>query len=323
MRIGLVGSGGMGTVHYMNYKEIPGAEVVALVGSGEMDQVKAKKWALPFYESIEEMSAKEKPDLVDICTPTFLHAKHVENALNLNHHVIVEKPFTLRQEVAERLMRLAESKNLKIYVGQVLQFMPETQFLRQAVAEKQFGRVLWGRFERLSAKPHWSSSWFFDPEKSGLIPFDLHIHDADLIVSMFGVPERESVRMTKRRAETIPEQVNLRYSYGGFDIEAEAAWFEAPAFPFTARWRVYFEEAKVIFENGKLIVYGRDGSAEEIDISYERLIPTGINLPPTGAFYNELSHFVELAEKNEYALEVMPKQVIEVIGLLNRIRQAE
>ena len=30
--------------------------------------------------------------------------------------------------------------------------------------------------------------WLFDQEKSGLVPFDLHIHDLDVICGLFGVP---------------------------------------------------------------------------------------------------------------------------------------
>ena len=37
MRIALVGAGGMGTCHYMNYRHIEGAQVVALVGRGERE----------------------------------------------------------------------------------------------------------------------------------------------------------------------------------------------------------------------------------------------------------------------------------------------
>ena len=47
MRIALVGAGGMGTCHYMNYRHIEGAQVVALVGRGERDRAHAEQWGLP------------------------------------------------------------------------------------------------------------------------------------------------------------------------------------------------------------------------------------------------------------------------------------
>ena len=52
MRIALVGAGGMGTCHYMNYQHIEHAQVVALVGRGENDRAHAEAWGLPLYDSV-------------------------------------------------------------------------------------------------------------------------------------------------------------------------------------------------------------------------------------------------------------------------------
>ena len=51
----------------------------------------------------------------------------------------------------------------------------------------EYGRMLDAQFLRLSACPRWSKSgWLFRREQSGHIPFDLHIHDLDLILSLSG-----------------------------------------------------------------------------------------------------------------------------------------
>lgn len=56
------------------------------------------------------------------------------------------------------------------------------------------GKPLDACFERLSACPGWAKDgWLFDVNKSGLLPYDLHIHDLDVIVSVFGKPESFSV----------------------------------------------------------------------------------------------------------------------------------
>ena len=44
MRIALVGLGGMGSTHYLNYLHIPQAQVVAAVGQGEKDRARAAGW---------------------------------------------------------------------------------------------------------------------------------------------------------------------------------------------------------------------------------------------------------------------------------------
>ena len=52
MRIALVGLGGMGTTHYLNYLHIADAQVVAAVGKSEQDRARAAQWGLPLYLSL-------------------------------------------------------------------------------------------------------------------------------------------------------------------------------------------------------------------------------------------------------------------------------
>ena len=54
MNVLLVGPGGMGSTHYHNYLEIPGARVAALVGASPADRENAEKWQLPLYGTIAE-----------------------------------------------------------------------------------------------------------------------------------------------------------------------------------------------------------------------------------------------------------------------------
>ncbi|MCK9288619.1 MAG: Gfo/Idh/MocA family oxidoreductase [Eubacteriales bacterium] len=319
--IALVGTGGMGTVHYSNYRHIENAKLVAVVGSSEKDEAKAKKWNLPYFNSISEMADRTLPNLVDICTPTFLHATHVREALNKNCSVICEKPFTLDPTEAASLFELAGQKDRFIYVAQVLQYTKESQYLKRVLEEQTYGNILSARFERLSAMPHWNAGgWMFDKDKSGLIPFDLHIHDLDLLVRLFGRPLDYELNVTKRASRDFPEQYRFVYRYDHFHVEAEAAWFDAPVH-FTARWRVYLEDAMIVFEGGVLWVFPKAGEAFTVDIEDDVLIPTGINLPPTGWFYSELTSILRDYEQRRPSSEVSKEQVLTVIELLDDINR--
>lgn len=73
------------------------------------------------------------------------------------------------------------------------------------------------------------------------MPFDLHVHDLDVIVSVFGKPDSVDYTACRRKDSEICDQYRIRYGYqNGMTVSAEAAWFNA-CIPFTARWRVYFE----------------------------------------------------------------------------------
>ena len=53
---------------------------------------RAAQWGVPCYESITDLVEAGGVDVVDICTPTFLHRDNVMESLSLGKTTIVEKP---------------------------------------------------------------------------------------------------------------------------------------------------------------------------------------------------------------------------------------
>ena len=319
LRIGIVGTGGMGTVHHSNYKYIDHCMVVAVVGKSNEDKGKAKEWKLPIYNSISEMIENEEIDIVDICTPTFLHKAHVMESIAHGKPTIVEKPLALSYKDAKEIFDYAESKGVLLFVAQVLQFTKEVEILRDLVKSEEYGKPLDGYFERLSACPRWAQEgWLFQKEKSGLIPFDLHIHDLDVIVSLFGQPKKVSYTSCGGRDKAYKEQYRIQYEYDDLNIVGEAGWFNADI-PFTARYRVYFEKAMVINDGSKVVAYKTGEEPRIFDTEDKIKVPTGINVPPTGWYFNELSHFIECIKLNRNSPLIKKENILEVIRILERI----
>ncbi len=319
IKIGIVGAGGMGTVHHSNYAHIEGCRVAALVGASKQDKERAEEWGIPLYETISEMLETEEIDVVDICTPTFLHKQHVTESLSYGKHTITEKPIALCRKDAEAMFALAKQKGALLFVGQVLQFTKEVEILRELVKSKKYGEVLDAFFERLSACPRWAQGgWLFEKEKSGHLPFDLHIHDLDVIVSLFGKPDSYQLTSCSRDGLNYQEQYRFLYQFGKLSVAAEAAWFHAEI-PFTARWRVYFEEAVVINDGTKVIAYQFDKEPYVFDTEEKIKIPTGINVPPTGIYLSELTHFMECIQKGESSPYVTEEQLLTVVEILEAI----
>jgi predicted dehydrogenase len=317
-KIAIVVVGGMGTVHYHNYAQIKKADVRAVVGPSESDQKKAKKWGVKVYQDLDTLLQEETVDLVDICTPTFLHVELALKALAAGKNVIIEKPIALHQEEAERVFALASEKEALVFVGQVLHFTREVEILKEAVQSQKYGKVLDAYFTRLTAAPDWSAEgWLFEKEKSGLLPFDLHIHDLDLIVSLFGPPKSYNYQAAGRKNSKFREHYRFNYQFDDLNVGAEAAWYNAN-YPFTARWRVYFEEGLLVNED-ELIFYPAAGEAIRFNTEAEPKIETGINLPPTAMFYHELSHFIDCAEREVPSDRITKEQVITTAGILEEI----
>jgi predicted dehydrogenase len=305
VRVAVVGVGGIGSVHISNIALIDIANVVALCDFSESAKEKAKELSVPLYEDISTMLENEKVDVVCICTPTFMHAKHIEMVLEKGVSVISEKPLVLNKKEAVRLMDLAKQKNARLFVAHVMRFWNEYTILRDIVKDQRYGKPLDAQFLRLSACPKWvKGGWLFDKQNSGLIPFDLHIHDLDFIISLFGKPKRYSFTATGNKDKDYKEHYRFRYDYEDVTISAEAAWFNAD-FPFTMSFRVYFETAVVEYDGEKMIAYTLDAEPRQLSEKEEIVVETGINVPTTGAYYNVLLHFLTRRIKSVVLAQVL------------------
>ena len=319
MNIAIIGVGGMGTVHYHNYRHIPGARVAAVVGRTDADRARAAEWGVPIFDTLTALCAAVPIDLADICTPTFLHKELALEGFALGKHVITEKPIALTVADAKAMYAAADAAGRHLYVAQLLQFSREVQTLKQITRDGAYGKPLDACFERLSACPQWSQGgWLFDRSRSGLLPFDLHIHDLDVIVSVFGKPETVAYTSCGGADKAYREQYRFQYGYQGFHVNAEAGWLNA-CIPFTARWRVYYERGMLICDAEGLTGYHADGTVTRYDVEDAVKIPTGINVPPTGWFLRELTHYVDCAQRGVPSDVVPRAQVLTVVGILEGI----
>lgn len=318
LNIGIVGAGGMGTVHYNNYLHLEGCAVVGVVDTSPAGHQRAAQWGVPAFDTITQMVETAGPQVVDICTPTFLHRDHAMESLSLGRHTIVEKPCALTEADARAMFDLAEEKGVRLYVAQVLQFSREIEILRDLVEKKTYGKPLDAMFQRLSARPEWAQGgWLFDREKSGLVPFDLHIHDLDVLASLFGPPERAACYACGGEGRGFKELYRWEYSCGGVNVVAEAGWLNA-SIPFTATWRVCFENAVVLYDGRTLTAYPYGGYPVVFDTEEAVKIPTGINVPPTGWYLKELGHFLDCIRRDRDSDLVPKERVLAVLHILEQ-----
>ena len=313
LKIGLVGVGGISGAHIPAWEEMDNAELVALcdIRPERMEKYPNKR----HYTDFDEMLNNEELDILDICLPTYLHADFAVKAMDKGINVITEKPISLKEEDVDRVYKTAEKNNVKFMVAQVLRFWPEYELLKEIYDSKKYGKLLSGTMTRLGSCPRWSwDGWMTDEKRSGLVPFDLHIHDLDFMVYAFGMPKVKHQYRSK-----LPDQdyININYDFGEFSINTEAAWYSS-GYPFTAEFRFQFEDAVVANENGKMIIYCRDDV--KIDLSQEADGDTGnINLPKSNAYANEIHYFADCVINNKPVEKVKPEELSCVLDILNSL----
>lgn len=313
LKVAVVGVGGISGAHIPVWEEMEDAELIALCDIRPEQMEKYEN--IKHYTDFEEMLNNEEIDILDICLPTFLHADYAVKAMERGINVICEKPISLNEEDIDRVYSTAEKNNVKFMVAQVLRFWPEYELLKEIYDTKKYGKLLSGTMTRLGCYPRWSwDGWMMDEKRSGLVPFDLHIHDLDFMVYAFGIPEIKYQYRSK-----LPDQdfFTVNYDFGDFSINTEASWY-ATCYPFTAQFRFQFEDAIVANENGKMIIYLRDD--EKIDLSEEAEGDTGnINLPKSNAYANEIHYFFDCVVNDKPVEKINPEELRGVLRILKSL----
>jgi predicted dehydrogenase len=280
VRIGIVGIGFMGRIHYLAAQRLTGARVVAvcsrdkkkLAGDwtatrgnfgpepGVVDLSTVKK-----YESFDALLADPDIDLVDVCNPTHLHPETAVAALKAGKHVLVEKAIALTPADADAMLAAAQKTGKLLMVAHVLPFFPEFRFAAEAVRGGKFGKLLAAHFTRVISKPDWSAE-IADASKTGGPAVDLHIHDTHFIGLVCGVPKAVFSTGLVDAAGAVP-YLTTQYLFGpgGPGVTCSSGAVAMPGRPFIHGFEIYLEKATLSHDSRAtpLTVYTADGQVTQ------------------------------------------------------------
>jgi len=297
VKIGLVGLGFMGMVHARILKSLPNVELKAVcdiqphrmegrlqvvgnidAGAKPLDLSGVRK-----YARFEDLIADDDLDAIDIASPTFLHAPMAIAAMKAGRHCFCEKPMARTSAQARVMVATAAQTRRVLMIGQCLRFWPEYRLLKEMIDSRRYGRCRSAHFRRTGATPLWSwDGWMPDSERSGSCALDMHIHDADLVQWLFGVPAKVSASGTVTRDGGVSHIV-ASYEYAkGPAVTAQGGWFEK-GYPFVMSAMLDFEKATVEYSSAQsptVAVYTAKG----------RETPT---VPPGDAYEEELKYFAQ------------------------------
>lgn len=189
-KVAIVGMGYIAQNHLGALKAMDDVQICALVSrSEEKGKKAAAEYGGKWYATMEEAIAAEKPDIVDICLPTYLHEEYVVKAANAGCHVLCEKPITFELDSMDRMIAACEANHVRFMVAQVARWWPEFITIKDYIQQGKLGDMHMIYEKRMCQHPTWSN-WHRDPAKSGGGLYDLNVHDIDYLYSVFGMPKR-------------------------------------------------------------------------------------------------------------------------------------
>jgi predicted dehydrogenase len=301
LKVGLVGMGGMGWFHARRYLQLPNVQIAAIADiiperleAKEAVQINIAAGEESFdfsqvarYGEGMDLIKQADVDVVDICLPTYLHAPYSIAALKAGRHVICEKPMALNPTDADGMIAAAEESDRRLMIAQVLRFWPEYRFLAGAIRDETYGALRSLNMWRMGGRPGWSpDNWFLNPQLSGGMILDLHIHDVDFVNATFGKPNEMYATGRISEGAKSYDVVHACFTYqDGPQVHMHAGW-SAVQIPFQAGFEAWFDRALVTYDKGQLQAFTGTDRVEAIT-------------PETGTgdgYHEEIAYFLKCVE---------------------------
>ncbi|MHB0912089.1 MAG: Gfo/Idh/MocA family protein [Armatimonadota bacterium] len=195
-RVGIIGLGGIAQKrHIPAFVKHPSVEVVAVCDTRPevLESVSRELSAVPFA-TYDELIGVDELDVIDICTPNFLHADPALKALRAGKHVLVEKPIALNAKEGRAMVAAAEEAKKELMVAYCWRWHSGARALKRFVDAGDMGEIYYARVHALRRRgiPNWGV--FTQKEKQGGGPLvDLGCHALDLALWLMGHPKPVAV----------------------------------------------------------------------------------------------------------------------------------
>lgn len=274
IRIGLIGTGGMGKAHATAFKNVPlvfgnepGRPILEIVA--DVDAKAVEKWAGEFgfprwTTNWGEVVADPRVDLVDITTPNHLHAEMAIAAAQAGKHIYCEKPLATTSAEAARIVAAVEASGVTSIVGFNYLKNPGQAFARQLIESGELGEITLfrGTFDQdFLANPDVPFSWRLDRALAGTGALgDLGSHTIAFAQFLVGdILEVCGLNATKVTERVVPASGSGYAATAQSDAEKRAVENED------------IMEFLIRFENGAIGTIGtsRIGMGRKLGLTYE------------------------------------------------------
>lgn len=197
LRVAIVGTGNISHNHIQGYLEMgERCQIVALVDIyPEKAQEKKERYALHdarIYSSHRQMLDNEPDlDIVDVCTPPYVHADISIDALHAGKNVLCEKPMAASLEECDAMIAAAQASGKTLSVIAQNRFTDAFWRLKAAVDSGLAGKICHAQVDSFWWRGHcyydlwWRGTW---EKEGGGCTLNHAVHHIDAIQWMLGFP---------------------------------------------------------------------------------------------------------------------------------------
>lgn len=208
LRVGLAGLG-IGRQHALAYRNMPERYTIQAVcglDKNTLQSAAGEFGATHALSRFEDMLALSDVDVIDICTPPYLHAPQTEAALRAGKHVICEKPVAAAVDVIDRLAQVERESGRRLMPIFQYRFGGGVKKMKRLMAAGLTGApivatvdVHWRRREGYYTAAPWRGK--LETELGGVLTSQA-IHALDMLMEIVG-PARRVFAITATKSNPV------------------------------------------------------------------------------------------------------------------------
>ncbi len=231
MRIGILGSQFISTIHVESLKTVPGAEVAAVASPTEAHvKTFAAKHGIPHaFTDYRRLLDRKDIDIVVLGIPNDLHAQVTIEAAQAGKHVVCEKPLCLNLAEADRMIDACRKARVKLMYAEELCFAPKYVRLKKLLDDGAIGIPTLIKQSEKHDGPH--AAHFWDVNRSGGgVSMDMGCHAIEFFRWILGkrrilsVYAQMSTSVYSAKTEGDDNALIILELDGGVTALAEESW---------------------------------------------------------------------------------------------------
>lgn len=190
VKIGIIGTGGIGAVHADAYRASPNAEITAIcdVSEKRLAEIGAKFNVKQRFINYPDL-LKTDVEAVSICVGNALHRKVAVAALKAGKHILLEKPMAMNAAEAAEIIAAGKKSKKIIQIGMVWRQAEQAKIVRDYIRQGLFGDIYHLRAVMIRRRGiPGLGGWFTTKAASGGGPLiDIGVHWLDIAMHISGL----------------------------------------------------------------------------------------------------------------------------------------
>lgn len=189
LKFAIIGYGNIGKRHAHHIMQHPDAILKAVCEVPLFEKPVDFPEDVAFYDNIPHMLSTEKIDIVNVCTPNYLHHPHTLMALQHQYHVVCEKPMALSTQQCDEMIASALRYQKTIFVVKQNRYNEPVQQVKKLIEKGSLGNIFfinincfWNRNEYY----YHESVWRGRKNEDGGCLYTQFSHFVDILYYLFG-----------------------------------------------------------------------------------------------------------------------------------------